>query len=50
MDSTKVLGNLDLLADMKPTQKKERTLDGSLHHPRFVRFRDDKTVEDGIGV
>ena len=27
----------------------ERTPDGSLRHPRFKRFRDDKPKEDGIG-
>lgn len=28
----------------------EKTPDGSLRHPRFVRYRDDKPLRDGVGV
>lgn len=45
------LFNLDLVRNrMIEVEYHETTPDGSLRHPRFVKFRDDKPVEDGVGV
>jgi len=45
------LFNLDLVRNrLIEVEYHEETQDGSLRHPRFVRFRDDKPFEDGAGV
>lgn len=40
----------NIIGEMVEIEYHEITPDGSLRHPRFVRMRTDKPVEDGIGV
>lgn len=40
----------NLIGRLCAVEYHEETPDGSLRHPRFVKWRDDKPVSDGVGV